>query len=244
MIAPRALLLSSSRVPGREEYLTWAADELRDFLGPVTRAAFVPFAGVTIAWEEYAARTAEAFATIGVRIEPVLDEASAAGQLRAAEAIVVGGGNTFHLLHLLQRSGALDAIGERVRAGVPFIGWSAGSNIACPTVRTTNDMPIVEPRSLGALGLVPFQLNPHFTDWQQPGHRGETRTDRLNEFIAVNRDVTVVGLREGGILRLEGAALSLRGIPDDAILFRHGTEPRAVQRGSDLGFLLGRDQAP
>jgi dipeptidase E len=150
----------------------------------------------------------------------------------------VGGGNTFHLLHLLQRSGALEAIGERVRAGVPYVGWSAGSNIACPTIRTTNDMPIVEPRSLDALGLVPFQLNPHFTDWQQPGHRGETRTDRIIEFITVNRDVTVVGLREGGILRLEGATLSLGGIPDDAILFRHGAEPRAVHKGADLGFLL------
>jgi dipeptidase E len=238
MIAPRALLLSSSRVPGRDEYLTWAADDLRDFLGPVKRATFVPFAGVTIAWPEYAARTAEALGTLGVTIEPVLDEASAAGRLRGAEAIVVGGGNTFHLLHLLQRSGALEAIGERVRAGVPYVGWSAGSNIACPTIRTTNDMPIVEPRSLGALGLVPFQLNPHFTDWQQPGHRGETRTDRLNEYITVNRDVTVVGLREGGILRLEGDRLTLGGIPDDAILFRQGAETRAVQKGADLSFLL------
>lgn len=238
MTAPRALLLSSSRVPDREEYLTWAAAEIREFLDGVRTVAFVPFAGVTISREEYAARTAEAFRAMGLDVVPVLQEPDAAERLRDAEAIVVGGGNTFWLLHLLQRTGALDVIGERVRGGVPFIGWSAGSNIACPTIRTTNDMPIVAPRSLDALGLVPFQVNPHFTDWQQPGHRGETRTDRLNEFIEVNRDVTVVGLREGGILRLDGSSLSLGGLPDDAILFRHGCPPRAVTRGADLSFLL------
>ena len=238
MTAPRALLLSSSRVPDREEYLTWAADEIRDFVGRVRTVAFVPFAGVTITRDEYAARTAESFRAMGFDLDPVIDESDAAARLGRAEAIVVGGGNTFWLLHLLQRSGALDAIGERVRAGVPYIGWSAGSNIACPTIRTTNDMPIVAPRTLDALGLVPFQLNPHFTDWQQPGHRGETRTDRLKEFIEVNRDLTVVGLREGGILRLEGSSLSLRGIPDDAVVFRHGTDPRPVRKGSDLAFLM------
>ena len=238
MTVPRALLLSSSRVPDREEYLTWAADEIRDFLGPVRTVAFVPFAGVTISRDEYSARTADAFTAMGIGVRPVLHEIDAAERIRAAEAIVVGGGNTFWLLHLLQRSGALDALGERVRAGAPFIGWSAGSNIACPTIRTTNDMPIVAPRSLDALGLVPFQVNPHYTDWQQPNHRGETRADRLKEFIEVNRDVTVVGLREGGILRLEGSALTLGGVAPDAVLFRHGTEPRAVQKGSDLSFLL------
>ena len=241
MTAPRALLLSSSRVPDRDEYLTWAADEIRDFLGDVHTVAFVPFAGITIARAEYAARTAEAFDTMGVRTEPILEEADAAARIRRAEAIVVGGGNTFWLLHLLQRSGALEALRERVRAGVPFIGWSAGSNIACPTIRTTNDMPVVAPRSLDALGLLPFQVNPHYTDWQQPGHRGETRADRLNEFIEVNHDLTVLGLREGGILRLEGDTLSLRGLATDAVLFRHGTTPRPVTKGSDLGFLMRGD---
>ena len=238
MTSPRALLLSSSRVPDREEYLTWAAAELRDFLGDVRTVTFVPFAGITISREEYAARTAEAFATLGVRSEAIVDEADAAARLGEAEAIVVGGGNSFWLLHLLQRSGALEVMRERVGAGVPFIGWSAGSNVACPTIRTTNDMPVVAPRSLDAMGLVPFQINPHFTDWQQPGHRGETRTDRLNEFIAVNRDLTVVGLREGGILRLEGTTLTLGGVAPDAVLFRHGAAPRALKTGDDLSFLM------
>lgn len=236
--AARLLLLSSSRVPEREEFLTWAGGDIRDFLGDVRAVTFVPYAAVTIGYDEYAARVREAFGALGYEARSVHLEQDPTETILRAEAIVVGGGNTFHLLHLLERTGLLQAIGERVRAGVPYVGWSAGSNIACPTIRTTNDMPIVEPRSLGALGLVPFQLNPHFTDWQQPGHRGETRTDRLNEFIAVNRDVTVVGLREGGILRLEGDRLSLGGIPDDAVLFRHGTDPRPVQKGADLGFLL------
>ena len=123
-------------------------------------------------------------------------------EIESADAIIVGGGNTFHLLKQLYDNGTLWAIRERVLAGVPYIGWSAGSNVACPTIRTTNDMPIVEPSRLDAMRLVPFQINPHYTDEVLPNHGGETRAQRIAEFTKVNPGVVVIGLREGSALRV------------------------------------------
>jgi dipeptidase E len=151
----------------------------------------------------------------------------------------VGGGNTFRLLQCLHETGLLDAIRERVLAGMPYLGWSAGSNVACPTIRTTNDMPVVEPPSLDALNLLPFQLNPHYSDYHPPGHRGETRAERLAEFVALNAGVPVLGLREGSILRREGERLTLLGVPDDAVLLGLGAM-QSVHRGDDLSYLLSR----
>ena len=235
---PRLLLFSSSRHPADERYLTWAADLVRDFYGPqVRRIAFVPYAGVTISLDDYAARTREAFAEMGYELHSVHEAANPAAAVRAADGIAVGGGNTFRLLECLYDLGLLHAIGERVRTGMPYLGWSAGSNVACPTIRTTNDMPIVQPPSLDALDLLPFQLNPHYSDFHPPGHRGETRADRLAEFVALNPGVPVLALREGSILRRERDWLQLLGVPDDAVLF--GTGPmQTVRRGDDLSFLL------
>jgi dipeptidase E len=126
---------------------------------------------------------------------------------------------------------------ERVRAGTPYIGWSAGSNIACPTIRTTNDMPVVEPPSLDALNLVRFQINPHYTDAHPTGHQGETREQRLEEFIKVNREVYVVGLREGSMLRIEGPEITLRG-GRDARVFKSGQEAKEYAPEDSLEFLL------
>src|SRR5204863_2858794 len=143
--------------------------------------------------------------------------------MQTAEAIIVGGGYTFHLLHHLYQRGLMETIRARVSAGVPYIGWSAGSNIACPTIKTTNDMPIIEPSSFAALGLVPFQINPHYLDAHPEGHQGETREERLLEFIEVNPAITVVGLREGSMLRIEGTTIRLIG--DRPVrIFMHGEE--------------------
>ena len=233
----RLLLLSSSRVPGDERYLTWAIDHVRDFLGDRVRTAvFVPWAGVTIPLEEYAARTRAAFSEMGCALRSVHESRDPCALVRDAEAVVVGGGNTFQLLHRMQETGVLEAIRERARDGVPYMGWSAGSNLACPTIRTTNDMPVVQPRSFDALGLVPFQINPHYTDYHPPGHRGETRADRLAEFVALNPGVTVVGLREGSVLRREGDQLHLLGTPTDAALF--GVPDRSSIATGDVSFLL------
>ncbi len=157
--------------------------------------------------------------------------------VQSAEAIAIGGGNTFHLLRELYETGLIESIKARVEAGVPYIGWSAGSNVACPTIRTTNDMPIVEPQSFSALNLVPFQINPHYTDEQLTNHSGETREQRLAEFLKANTGATVVGLREGSILRIEGERIKLLG-EKTARVFKSGEEAKEYKPADSLEFLL------
>lgn len=233
----RLLLLSSSSVQGAG-YLEHYEGEIMDFLGArVGRVLFVPFAGVTVSFDEYAAVVRARFRDMGYEMDSVHEHADALDAVRRAEAIVVGGGNTFHLLRGLYESGLVEGIRERVQSGVPYVGWSAGSNVACPTIRTTNDMPIVEPLSLDAINLVPFQINPHYTNALPEGHKGETRDQRIAEFLEVNRDVYVVGLREGSTLRVEGGAISLRG-GRQARVFKYGEEPREYAPEDSLEFLL------
>ena len=232
----RLLLLSNSKNVG-QGYLEHAAGDLRAFLSGIRSALFVPFAAVRVPWDDFTASVRAKFAELGVRIEGAHGAADPVAAVRAAEAVVVGGGNTFQLLKTMHERGLVAAIAERVRGGAPFVGWSAGSNVACPTIRTTNDMPIVEPPSLRAMGLVPFQINPHFLDAHPAGHGGETREERILEFITANRDVDVVGLREGSLLRLDGGRLDLLG-PRPARLFRFGREPQEVEPGASLQFLM------
>jgi len=232
----RLLLLSNSRSYGME-YLEHARDDIRDFLGSIDTALFIPWAGVSVTWDEYARITGERFAAFGIDLTPVHTQSDPVSAVGAARAILVGGGNTFHLLDTMQRNGTLPAIRQRVLEGAPYIGWSAGSNVACPTIRTTNDMPIVETSGFDALGLVPFQINPHYTDAVLPRHHGETRSDRIEEFTRVNTGTWVVGLREGSALRVEGDEISLLG-EHQMRIFRSGREPIEVGSGDDLGFLL------
>ena len=226
----RLLLLSNSRNFGGG-YLDHAEPWIREFLGKgVTQAAFIPYAGVTISWDEYTATVAGRFAQFDVEVTSVHASKHPVQAVEAAPAILVGGGNTFHLLKHLYDTGVLWAIRRRVLAGAPYIGWSAGSNVACPTIRTTNDMPVVEPARLDALRLVPFQVNPHYTDATIPNHGGETRAQRIAEFTAANPGMTVVGLREGSALRVEGPTVTLLG-PHPAKLFRDGREPMDASPG-------------
>jgi dipeptidase E len=219
----RLLLLSNSRNYGGG-YLDHAEEWIRAFLGDhVRRALFVPYAGVTVGWDDYAANVAERFSRFDVNVTSIHKLKHAVKEIESADAIIVGGGNTFHLLKQLYDNGALWAIRERVLAGVPYIGWSAGSNVACPTIRTTNDMPIVEPSRLDAMRLVAFQINPHYTEESIPNHGGETRPQRIAEFTKANPGVTVVGLREGSALRVIHGVVTLLG-PHPAKLFRDGEE--------------------
>lgn len=212
-LAPRLLLLSNSRdSDGR--YLEWARQPIRDFLGTgVTSVVFVPYAIVRATPEDYAALVRQAFEGMGYSLTALIDgvTTSHADEIGRAEAIVVGGGNTFRLLDLLYANDLLGEIRARVAAGVPYIGWSAGSVVACPTIRTTNDMPVVEPPSLKALGLVPFQINAHYTTAHPPGFQGETRDERLAEFLDLNRGLDVMALPEGTLLRVEGRAVEVWG---------------------------------
>ena len=229
-------LLSNSRDPdGR--FLEWARPELAQFLGGVATVTFVPYAGVTIGWDAYAARLREAFAAFNVGVSSVHEVPDAASAIASAEAIVVGGGNTFRLLEQLYETGLLEPIRARVRAGAPYVGWSAGSVVACPTIQTTNDMAIVMPPRFEALDLVPFQINAHYTDVHPPGFQGETRAERLAEYIALNRQVAVIGLPEGSLLRVDDGRVELAGA-GAAPLFRHGASPSRLESGCDLAAVL------
>lgn len=227
------LLISNSTLYGRG-YLDHAEAEIRDCLGKAGRVLFVPHALFDL--EGYARKARERFAAMGYGLDSVHEAADARQAVADAEAIFIGGGNTFRLLKALYDSGVLEAIRARVEAGTPYIGSSAGANVACPTIKTTNDMPIVEPPSLGALGLVSFQINPHYLDPDPSStHMGETREERLMQFHEEN-DTPVVALREGAMLRVEGGSVLLKG-STGARIFRKGLPPVEVQPGSCLDVL-------
>jgi len=231
----RLLLLSNSRNPGGG-WLDHAAAEIRDFLGPPRgMLLFFPFAAVAMSFDAYSAMARKRFARMGYRL--IGAQRASPSAAREAAGFIAGGGNTFRLLDEMQRRGWLAVVKRAARGGKPFVGWSAGANLACPSIRTTNDMPIVEPRSLAAMGLLPFQLNPHYTERSLPRHGGESRDERIAEFQALNPDVRVLGLREGSLLRLEGRRLELRLGPG-AELFSGSSRKKSFKAGSDLSFLL------
>ncbi|HTT69280.1 MAG TPA: dipeptidase PepE [Gemmatimonadales bacterium] len=233
----RLLLLSNSRNAG-QGYLEHAGDVIRAFLGPAVKTVlFVPYAAVRVSYDAFAASVGIRLREWGYRIECVHLRSDPAAAVQGAEAVMVGGGNTFQLLKALYEHGLVEALRARARCGTPYVGWSAGANVAGPSIRTTNDMPIVEPPSFAALGLVPFQINPHYTDAVIPDHAGETRAERLLEFVTANPGVSVVGLREGSILRVEGGALELLG-SKPARVFVGGREPTEHEPGASLQFLM------
>ncbi len=233
----RLLLLSSAR-DGKGVFLLNSATAIRSLLGESIRSALlIPYAGVTITPERYAERAAVPFAKLGYELRSITDAPDPSRALEEAEAIVVGGGNTFRLLATLYERELVEVIRARVHAGVPYLGWSAGAVITAPTMSTTNDMPIIEPRSFRALSLVPFQINAHYTDFHPPGHQGETRAERLEEFIAVNRTVRVIGLREGCSLRITDDVIVLNGL-GTAPVFAFGQPVVEYSAGDDLSFLL------
>lgn len=232
----RLLLISNSTNAG-EEYLRYPLQDIARFFDGVDEALFVPYAAVSFSYDEYERRVAERFNEIGIRIRSVHREADPVMAVRGAKAVVVGGGNTFALIKSMQDLGLLAPLRERLAEGMPYVGWSAGSNVTCPTIRTTNDMPIVEPASFEAIGVVPFQINPHYLDANPQGHAGETREQRIMEFIAANKNVYVAGLREGCMLLLENGRLTLKG-PKPMRIFRYGEPAREVNAGDDLSFLM------
>ena len=231
------LLLISNSTNAGEEYLRYPLANIKEHLAGIKEVAFVPYAGVTFSYDEYEAKVQERFAEIGIKVNSVHHAASPREAILAAEAIVVGGGNTFHLVKNMHDEGLMDAILSKLNEGTPYVGWSAGSNVACPTLCTTNDMPIVQPASFNAIGAVPFQINPHYLDANPEGHAGETREQRIAEYVVANPTKWVVGLREGCMLRYVDGELSLIG-PRPLRIFRHGIEPYEVHAGESLDFLL------
>ncbi|MDL2223444.1 dipeptidase PepE [Bacteroidales bacterium OttesenSCG-928-M11] len=233
----RLLLLSNSTNPG-EEYLGWGKKYIQEFLGNITTTAlFIPYAAVTFSYDEYEEKVEKVFSRFGHHIKSVHHAWNPVQAVEEAEAIIVGGGNTWQLVRMMHEEGLMEAVRKKVLAGTPYIGWSAGSNIACPTLRTTNDMPIVDPLNFATLNLIPFQINPHYLDVHPEGHGGETREDRIREFIEINPDVFVVGLREACLLKVEENNLSLVGNKTVRI-FKKNHTPEELGSNDDLNFLL------
>jgi dipeptidase E len=233
----KLLLISNSTNPG-EPYLDYPKRNIGEFLGntPV-RALFIPYAAVTFSYDAYEIKVQERFRETGHDVVSIHHFSDPVKAVNEAAAIVVGGGNTWKLLKTIQENGLIEPVRKRVLGGTPYIGWSAGSNMACPTIKTTNDMAVVEPGSFNAFGLVPFQINPHYLDANPAGHAGETREQRIEEFIEINNKLYVVGLREGTMLKLDGVSLSLIGARP-ARIFRKGSTPAEVEPGADISFLL------
>ncbi len=237
----RILAFSSSRA-GNGGYLESAAPVIKDFLGDqLLTIAFIPFAAVGNEYDEYTSMVKKGLEGLPVTIETVKPD-TAKETIEKADVIMVGGGNTFKLLHDIYELKLLDVIRDKVNKGAPYIGWSAGANITGPTIGTTNDMPVIEPKSFNALGLFPFQINPHYTNAKPAGHNGETRDQRLEEFIQVNPGVPIVCLPEGTALKMENGVLQLIGQLPGVLFYSEADSPVAIKReiniNEDLSFLL------
>jgi len=229
-----------------EPYLGWPRRVIKDFLDETSpkEVLFIPYAGVSLSngtltdsFDVYEQRVQSVFTGLGYTIRSIHNYPDPVEAVGNAQAIAVGGGNTFHLVYMLHKMKVMDVIREAALKGVASLGWSAGANVFCPTVRTTNDMPVIEPESFDCLNLVPFQINPHYLDANPEGHGGETRQQRIEEFLVINRNVKVAGLRESSYLLLENGKLWLRG-NKPLRLFSYGNEPKEFAPDSDLTFLL------
>ena len=227
----RALLLSNSRLSG-EGFLEWCSTELRDFLDGAERILFIPWALAD--HNGYANVVSSAYDSFGLDIESIHRADDPRSAIAGADAIYVGGGNTFRLLKTLQQADVVSLIRDRVTAGeLRYIGSSAGSNVACPTIRTTNDMPIVQPQSFDAIGIVPFQINPHYIDPDpSSSHMGETREERILQYLEEN-ERPVVGIREGSFVEVVGDEMTVGG-RFSARIFKRGHDPFEIEPGSRL----------
>ena len=230
------LLLSNSTNFG-EAYLAYSKKTISTFLGEAKEnIVFIPFAGVTFSWNDYTQMVNEALAEVGLQVQGIHHSENPVESIRKADAIMVGGGNSFQLLHFIYEYNLIEIIKNKVSRGTPYVGWSAGSNLACPTIKTTNDMPIIEPLSFTALDLVPFQINPHYTEAVIPNHGGESRELRLLEFIEANNEMTVIGLPEGMIIQVKNGKYNLLGNKQVKI-FQYGKDPFFVDSLDEIIYL-------
>ena len=226
----KLLLISNSTVHGKG-YLDHVESEFQDLLGNRKRVVFVPFALYDRLG--YAGQVSARLAKMGYEVSSVHDVSNPLRAICEAEAVFIGGGNTFRLLKGLYDWGLVDVIQQRVNAGIPYIGSSAGAIVAGPSLKTTKDMPVVQPKSFAALGLVSFQISPHYLDPDPSStHMGETQEQRINQFLEEN-DAVVLGLREGSFVRVQDEQITLLG-PHAARVFRRGFEPIEAPNGSDL----------
>lgn len=230
------IIASTSTLHGGD-YLDYLLPELEKHFQNCKTLLFIPYArpgGIT--HEEYTAKVASAFAKINIDAKGIHEFENPTTAIKNAEGIFTGGGNTFLLVTQLYKNQLMDVLAETVKNGTPYLGTSAGSNICGLTMQTTNDMPIIYPPSFQTLGLIPFNLNPHYLDPDnQSTHMGETRETRIKEYHAFN-SVPVLGLREGSWLDVKGEKIILKGSLT-ARLFRQNQMPEEIESGTDLSFL-------
>ncbi len=219
----KILLLSNSTNFG-EPYLKHAAPLISYFSESVSEFLFIPYAAVTISYDEYEAKVNEALAPYSKKVKSIHHFQNQEKAVHQAETIVIGGGNTFILLFMLQSANLLNPIRRKVKAGTPYIGWSAGANLAGPSIKTTNDMPIVETENFGALWLVNFQINPHYTSMVLPNHNGESRDQRIQEFVKCNPDHVVLALPEGSYFRLNDEEWEVGGDHETFVFSKEGKQ--------------------
>ncbi|MFW6371356.1 MAG: dipeptidase PepE [Bacteroidota bacterium] len=231
------LLLFSNSTNAGQPYLGYTLPALEEFLKESDNILFIPYAAVTFSYDEYTQKVNDAFAAINKAVTGIHKKPDKVSAVREADTIIVGGGNTFHLLKTLQEQGIMEVIAEQVKSGTKYVGWSAGSNLTCPSIKTTNDMPVVEPQSFKALNLIPFQINPHYLDANPDGHAGETREQRIEEFLQVNQAMYVVGLREGSYLSINGSRIKLHGGPN-ARIFHFNRDSLELSSRDKLDFLI------
>ena len=233
----KSIIIASTSTIHGSGYLEYLLDELKVHFKSTDEILFIPYARPGgISHDDYTKTAAKAFSKIGKTIKGIHEFTNAEQAIQDAKGIFVGGGNTFVLVSQLYRNKALVAIKDAVKTGTPYLGTSAGSNICGLTMNTTNDMPIVYPPSFKTLGLVPFNINPHYLDpIEGSTHMGETRETRIKEFHAYNNQ-PVIGLREGSWIAAEGNQLTLKGMLE-ARVFEYNKAPYEIATNSDLGFL-------
>ncbi len=230
----RLLLISNSTLFG-SGYLDHCEDEIIDFLGKkIKTVVFIPYARPSgISHDEYTKKARERFLKLGYKLISVHEVENSKKLIEESEAIFIGGGNTFVLLDGLYANGLIEPIRKKVNSGTPYIGTSAGSNVACPTIMTTNDMPIKELKSFKALNLFPYQINPHYLDPDPSStHQGETRETRIKEYLCFN-NTSVIGLREGAMIRVEDDQITLKG-STGAKIFKKNIEPFEISSGDKI----------
>lgn len=233
----KKLIIASTSTLHGGAYLQYLLPTLQEHFNGCSSLLFIPYARPGgISHDEYTKKAAETFAEINISVKGLHEFENPEQAIDEAEAIFTGGGNTFLLVTQLYNNNVMTAIQKAVKNGTPYLGSSAGSNICGLTMQTTNDMPIIYPPSFNTLGLVPFNLNPHYLDpIEGSTHMGETRETRINEFHKINPQ-PVLGLREGSWLEVHGEKVMLKG-DLKARLFRQGHEPEEIETGSDLSWL-------
>lgn len=231
------LIIASTSTLHNGGYLEYLLPELAVHFKEVKTLLFIPYARPSgISHEDYTSKVNEAFAKINIKVKGIHEFENPTEAVQNAEGIFTGGGNTFLLVFQLYKNKVMPVLADAVKNGIPYLGTSAGSNITGLTMQTTNDMPIIYPPSFQTLGLIPFNLNPHYLDPDlNSKHMGETRETRIKEFHSFN-SLPVLGLREGSWLDVKGEKIILKGdLP--ARLFRQNQTPEELETGSDLSDL-------